>query len=696
MKKCFLTNLLLTVAACALACGGDWGTHNWYMFSMYPHYGGSPAYEKQIENFWKQYEGSNSEYFYFYRNDMLELAKKKGDQEMVTYIEKLNRYLEISDQLRETWSYPTEQQLAERRRTLTSLASSADTYRGTRLKAQYQLLAMRANMVLGRYDVNKTLWETRAKKMPASAWRDMMYNIYANALLHTGQRKQAWNIYAEQGDIVSLRWSVRKYRDIAGIQSIVNEDPNAPVLRYLVQNFVNDAQETLDWGEDADNEILKETDNRVVVKQEVDRFYQLAERIISQKQSQEPALWRAATAMLHHLQGDYNKAYAEADAAMTMAGTDRMHDNARCIRLLAAAAGAVADNQLNSMLVNELAWLDQQEKAQSKDDCYYGNARDRILTQELRRRYERNGQENMALAMIAMYDASPDRYYNEDVPIENRVNPANWSTDLFWALDTMTVEQIESYVSFINKQPANDFERYVQKRIYRNPEYFNDIIGTRLLSQGRFAQAIPYLEKVSYGFIEKQNISWYMSHRDYTKPAWIVKQNGDDEDGPDKGPITTNKKLDFCRDIIQLQNLHPLQNGEERLKTAYRLATLYFQASHKGDCWFLSQYGSGTYPLDNDLDKGRTDLTLNAIRYLEQSSKSTDFNMQQESLYALAYIPTDSWADYDWDHERLRVNPDSRQYKAYAQLDDFAKKNAGRVASYITKCDILKEFRKAR
>jgi len=696
MKKCFLTNLLLTVAACALACGGDPGTHNWYMFSMYPHYGGSPAYEKQIENFWKEYEGVNAEYYYFYRSGMLEIAKKKGDQEMVTYLEKLNRYLDISDQVRETWSYPTEQQLAERRRTLTSLASSADTYRGTRLKAQYQLLAMRANMVMGRYDVNKTLWETRAKNMPASAWRDKMYNIYANALLHTGQRKQAWNIYAEQGDILSLRWSVRKFRDIAGIQSIVNEDPNAPVLRYLVQNFVNDAQETLDWGENADDEYMKETGNRVVVKQEVDRFFQLADRIISQQQSREPALWRAATAMLHHLQGDYNKAYAEADAAMKMAGTDRMHDNARCIRLLAAAAGAVDDNQLNSMLVNELAWLDQQKKAQVEDDCYYSNARDRILTQELHRRYKRNGQENMALAMIAMYDASPDRYYYEGGQNEDKVSPANWSTDLFWALDTMTVEQIESYVGFINKQPANDFERYVHNHIYRNPEYFYDIIGTRLLGQGRFTQAIPYLEKVSYGFIEKQNISWYMSHRDYTKPAWIVKQNGDDEDGPGNGHITTNKKLDFCHEIIQLQNLHPLQNGEERLKTAYRLATLYFQASHKGDCWFLGQYGSGTYPLDNDLDEGRADLTLNAINYLEQSSKSTDFNMQQESIYALAYIPTDSWAEYDWYNETLTPRPQSRQYAAYAKLDDFARKNGSRVAQYITKCDILKEFRKYR
>ena len=63
----------------------------------------------------------------------------------------------------------------------------------------------------------------------------MMRNIYAGALFHTGHKKEAFDIYAEQGDQTSIRWAMRKYRNLAGIQTIFEENPNAPTLYYLVQ-----------------------------------------------------------------------------------------------------------------------------------------------------------------------------------------------------------------------------------------------------------------------------------------------------------------------------------------------------------------------------------------------------------------------------------------------------------------------------
>ena len=701
MKKCFLINLFLLAASLpSLACGGEAYTHNWYMFSMYPHYGGNPAFQKGMEDFWRSYMNNTDTYYWFNRTRALEIAQSKNDTEMVAFLEKMNQYLTISDQLCESWTYPTEEQLQERRRTLVQLASAVDTYKGTRLKPQYMLLAMRANMVLGRYDVNKTFWKNRAQKLPDSPWREMMRNVYANALLHTGQRQQAWDIYAEQGDVKSLRWSVRKFRDIAGIRSIATENPNAPTLRYLVQNFVNDAQETMDWNYEPYPDMLEMTDNRVVGRQDVQEFIKFANQLLDSGATKEPALWKSAVAMLEYQLGNSARAYADASAAMAMAGTDRMLDNARCIRLLAAVGGGIDDNNLPDMLTRELNWLDQKIKESHEEDCYFANAKDRILTQELYRRFKNNGNPNMALAVLALTDANDEahRWY-EGPKLANGAIPANYNSEYYYALDSLSVDELKQYATFIQKQPASPIEQYILPHIDRRSDYFNDLIGTRLLSEGKFAEAIPYLQKVSLKFIEGQNISWYMANRDYTRPAWFYnpRRNGlEGEDGPNNGHITTNKKLDFCHEILQLQGQMSVLKGENRLQNAYNIATRLFQASHKGDCWFLGDYCCSINPLDNLLDDGAVDLTEEAIRYLEMSAQSKDFNMQQESLYALAYIPTDSWADYDWDHERLRVNPDSRQYKAYAQLDDFAKKNAGRVASYITKCDILKEFRKAR
>ena len=73
MKKFFLTNLLaIIVGTGAWACGGEWpATHNWYMFSMYPHYGNTTPGAQQIEQFWRNYSGDTNEYFYYNGERML-------------------------------------------------------------------------------------------------------------------------------------------------------------------------------------------------------------------------------------------------------------------------------------------------------------------------------------------------------------------------------------------------------------------------------------------------------------------------------------------------------------------------------------------------------------------------------------------------------------------------------------------------
>ena len=214
MKKFFLTNLL--VLACSVgawACGGEGvSTHNWYMFSMYPHYGNTTPGEKQIEAFWRKYSNDNDEYFYFNGQTMMELAQQKGDTEMEEYLKLLNQFHEICGQLQNTWSYPTKEQLAQRRATLQNMVNVGKSNTSNRMRPQYMLLAMRANMLLGNYQANAEYWDQQASKMPESVYRTMMQGIYANALLHTGHRQEAWDIYALLGDVESLPDSRGNFR----------------------------------------------------------------------------------------------------------------------------------------------------------------------------------------------------------------------------------------------------------------------------------------------------------------------------------------------------------------------------------------------------------------------------------------------------------------------------------------------------
>lgn len=685
MKKFFLTNLLVLVcSAGAWACGGEGpSTHNWYMFSMYPHYGNTTPGEKQIEAFWRKYADDNDEYFYFNGQTMMEKAQQKGDTEMEEYLKLLNQFHEICGQLQNTWSYPTKEQLAQRRATLQNMVNVGKNNSSNRMRPQYMLLAMRANMLLGNYQANADYWEQKASKMPESVYRVMMKGIYANALLHTGKRHEAWDIYAEQGDVQSLRWSVRKFRNFDGIQSIYNENPNAPTLTYLVQDFVNDLQETIDCDMLNSNETELGEGTSLINIDQARRFIKLADEAARNITTQNPCLWKAASGLVHHLLGEEQLALSDVDEAMKMNGNDRMHDNARCIRLLIKAATYEKTKKYENEFFKEMSWLDQKIKQAGEDDCYYANVKDRVLRRELYKCFKKKGETYLSIALMAN-EGDNGRY-----------------SEFYEAIDTLPASNVVSVYNFLCSKPSSRIEQMAFDRVQKDDNFFYDFIGTKYLSEGRFKDAIPWLEKVPLKFIQGQNISWYMANRDYTRPCWVKSlrtgwENEEQTDGPDLGTIRTNKKLDFCREMVQLLAQYPLQNGEQKRQTAHQLAIRYYQASHWGDCWFLGRYGTSVDPFSNTCTDTELDFVAQAVNYLQVSKNSSDFATRQEALYALALLPIDYWIEYDWNSEVVKVNRDSRQYASLAELDAFARQNVGRVATFVSNCDVLRQFRKHR
>ena len=241
MKKFLIISIvILTLCTNAWGCGGEWSQNNHYMFSVFRReMMNSDLFSNRTNLFWKEYTNGKVDSYTWSKEEIMSIAKKKGDNEMVGYLNSLNTYLDICDQLRETWDYPTKAQLQKRRVSLNGIVAKANAYKGSRLKAQWQLLRMRANMVLGNNAANITDWTQKGSKLPASVYRDMMQNIYAGALLRQGQRTKACDIYAKQGDMVSIKWAMRKMRNLGGIKTIYDENPDSPTMNFLVQDFVN-------------------------------------------------------------------------------------------------------------------------------------------------------------------------------------------------------------------------------------------------------------------------------------------------------------------------------------------------------------------------------------------------------------------------------------------------------------------------
>ena len=710
MKRLLVISIMaLMLSVEGFACAGM-GTHNYYLFSVFNREKmGQSLFTERLDAFWKNYTNGLVDEWRWHDKEIYAYAQQKGDKDMVAYLDELKKYLDISDQMQETWDYPTKEQLAERKQTLQNMIVKADAHRNGKMGVQWRLLRMRANMVLGKHQDNLTYWHNVASQLSPSVYKDMMQNIYAGALMNTGNRIEACNEFARQGDMLSMKWGMRNYRNIAGIKTIYAENPNMAVLSYLVQDFVNNAQETLDsYTKDekgemipVDDEWMRMVDARVASKQDVDEFIGFAQKVLKEKKTDSPALWKAAIGELQYLYGHHDEAMKTLDEAVKMAGTKRMKDNARAIRLVASVGSKrFQKSSYQKWVVEEMRWLVTKSK---EDGGYYNHYRevmDRLIYTELSPRYEKMGDKNLANALLALYENDSVMWgeQSESMP-DNSWNP-NYSGYYYYELSELSADQLVDYYQWLKTKSKGELEAWAKQAVRMEDNYYLDLIGTRYMSEGKFDKAIDYLKNIPWSFLEGQNISYYMAHRDYSKPRWEGRQRfGKDvvTEGAHLATLSKNPKLDFCKDIVNMEAQLPVARQGVREDLAYKLATRYFQASVYGDCWYLTDYGWSSY-IDTLSTKERL-FVDKTIEYLNISKQSTDMQMRLKSLYALAYIPVEPWCDedYDWQTGATTYMPlrDNHQYKALNELDHFLSihKNIS-TPNYVSKCDVLKQFRK--
>lgn len=716
MKKFIFVSLFaFALCADAWACISEAPTHNNYMFSVFRRESMDSPFREDINAYWKRYAGdmsdTSTDYYRWNRDKIDAAARSRGDVLMQRYMKLLDSYLQVCDEVSyDSWDYPTKEQLTKRKSTLNSIRNSATMAMKTGLRELNALMVMRANMMLGYDQANISFWNSTAQNLPKGVWREVARNIYARALLNTGKRIEACNIYAEQGDMQSIKWSMRNYRNLAGIQKIYLDDPNSPTLIYLVQDFVNNVQETLDQatGTGTDEDWIKTIDARVVYKADAMRFVDFANNVVRSGKNEYPCLWKSAIGMIYYLFGMSEEAVAELDEAMAMDGTPRMKDNARCIRLLASTGCNMFSPSYSAYLLKEMQRLDELIRDErGTSDIYpnhYTDVKERVVYNALVPKCMATGRVNMALALLGMMEENEQDFYTKgrhsqpDYVIEGDYA---WNSDYspwneyFAVMDTISADVLAGYLKYISMEQSDPFEQYVVSQVYPNKNYYNDLIGTRYMAEGRFADALPYLEKVSLGFLSQQNISWYMANRKYSLPRWFNRQlpNMPDTDGPGKGEPKENMKLKYCKDMLQLQANYDLaREGEQKDMRAYELAVMHYQASCYGDCWFLTHYGHSIY---DSTRNGEFDFARKTVEYLNKCVVSSDLNMRYKALYALVFVDKDPWFDvkYDRDYNPVYIpRPASSQYKAMSALYSFARQHPQYVDGYTTRCDMLKAF----
>ena len=731
----------------ANACVAEYSDHNYYMFSVFNRDQTSPAYLYDIASYWQKYAGNTSSvnlsFYRWNKEDILKVAKHKKDAGMLSYLGSLNAYLDACEKLNpNAWNYASKQERLQIQQSLTRLNNASKIYKGTQLKSQYALLRMRTNMMKGFHQQNITYWNAIASRLPKSPWREAMRNIYARALWKTGKHQQALDIYAEQGDMASIRVLARNYRNLAGIQSTYLKKPNSAMLTYLVQDFVNNCQQTIDSRskEQIDKEWIEEIGAKVIYQKEALNFITFANKVIAEGKTQNPCLWRSATAMLHYLYGYQQEAWKESTEAMTLDGTQRMKDNARAIRLLVSTRNVQVDSDYPQYLVGEFKWLNEMAKGEStrtkgestrtkgestrtkgenpknddftNPDIHYVEVKERVAYRALYNRFKTmadkakkedrqeagRNYESMGTAMYGMMDAYMRTFY-KDQQDEEYISRYLYSSEYAFRLDSLSAQQLADYYRFITSSHQDAFEQYVCQSLYRNADFFKDMIGTKYLAEGNFGEAARWQKDVSLKFINNQTISFYAEKRSYSVPYWFNHQKVNDSDmwsiQGSYAHLKENPKWKFCQEMNQLISQYSVaREGEVREKLAYELATRYYQASCYGDCWYLTHYGKS---VADSARTGEADFAAIAQKYLKVSKQSSNLTLRYHSLYALSSIGIDPWFkityDANWNEQKL-LQPQSTQYQAMMEWSKFCHQHPEIVDQYTTRCDVLKQFEK--
>ena len=690
MRRFIITNLLAFVVLPLLACAGG-GSYNYYLYMLCSNDDFSNRMQKICNDNWKVYLGMTQEdWFYFDADKIVATAQSKNDPLMMSYVRQLARYLDCAEQVsREQWDYPTKQQLAQRKVSLEAVRTYAATKLKTRLRSQHALLYMRANMLLKRHAENVAFWEKTASQYIETVYKDMMKNIYAGALYKTGRTEEAIEIFADQGDYRSLMTLFYQKRSYAAIRQEYLKNPNTLVLPFLMQDFVNNAQEAYDAKYDMGG-LAGKLFIRDITEAEAKQMMSFCQQVVKEQRTEVPVMWQTAKAWLEYMFGNKQQSLADIRQAVGMQGTEPMADCARAIRIYIETALAKPHSaDFDNWIGPEMQWLHDNWKQNEHYSYYHSCAYTRIVQQVLAKHYENEGRQDIAAAIYKSGDYS----------------------DYDTMIDTTSIDNLMRITSYLEAAPKTGLDKYLQdtnrkQNVLGNDFRLQDLLGTKYLRLCQWGEAIEWLSKVPASFYNSKGYAPYAALRKTNVEPWLKRQwiSENVVYGDRQWNMKENPKLAFAREMQQLEGERNVLKGKARQQRCYDLAVRYAQVNETGDCWFILHDGKSpdNYRKPSDSVPHETNLYVRIMDLLNEAAKTTDPQLKERALFALAYgeLQHDNlWYSLgEWNSAlssyEVLPNQHASQWKAFARLSEFEKNNANGPSSYVTLCDEYVQFRK--
>lgn len=572
------------------------------------------------------------------------------------------------------WDYPSKEKIAAHKSKIRQYLSVARGRLAGKLGRQYRLMAMRCAFDLKSYALCAELWKGMPKDN--SVFYDIARNLYAGVLYRTGAKAEAFAIYSEMGDEQSASWCAARTGSVEGVENFYRTDCNSPVLPFLIRQFCNNVQETVDAVADSlDNDYFDMTAFRKINNATQERFIDLALRAAANPGVKDKKQWLNAAALIRYYNGNNEAAAALMSQAANAPGTDGSELCSRYISMFVDAARAQSDARFRELTIDNIAWLDSR-----RSDRHAADMLTRMVFEVVAPRFRNARMTNDLLATYAVYWRSN--------PAACKSWNSNYSDDYYTALFSLPLDSVLQWKEFL--QPANSGKwAPLLARLAPQTDYLNDLIGTRYIRLSRWEDAAAYLGKVPVSFLREQNIAPYAALRSFKGYAWSAPRERVDEYNF-KGTLSRNAKLDFCNYIMELEK------SPDSYERDMKLASACFLISGRGKCWWISDYGYRTYDVEKP-QSPEVDYLALAEKYAARAASRATGRQKAEALYALSYVSNYNLLSRDWSTDRWKLDKNSSGYAAFDSLLSFIRQNYGTPRSNalpdeIRRCDVLRQF----
>ena len=497
----------------------------------------------------------------------------------------------FSSKIDNPWYYPNRAEKLEMKRLANEVDDILHHCTSIQLKERYIYLMMRLSFYLKHYETCRNIWKKHKLAWTDNELRRKCQLYYAGALFYSGQATTAADIYADNGEWESLRYFDQS---VAFMRELYAVSPKSKAFMFFVQNYLNHMQ-----------------DKRTMMA--CDDFVALCKKVVSEKRSDNTALWQSALAHVEFLRGNLKQAIKLIEKASSMKGYPMTIDNVRMLRLLYHSTETDASNY-DENLYKDLPWL--LKKVASLDNLWANNGQGfdhclnmlaRTILSNAYPHYIATGNSNMAAALLNAYDEvyCYDKKYRASLRNDTTKGSLEYNTHWFRYLDKTSIDNVKNFLAFVKSNGKTNLEKELIKSGYVRESMINELIGTKYMRIYNYDSALFYLKKVQPSFFKKQNITPFLDRNPF-RENWISsdKLKGYTFSAYNAAARYDSMptKMQFCKSMQHIEHmLKTSASKEERAAMNYLFVIGLVQS--KDWCWALTQYanGSTSYGMYNSL-----------------------------------------------------------------------------------------------